>query len=76
MNASQPFLGTPPKRGHILRRGLSRLLGSLQPGQATQLTDIDPRNASRVILNTARRIGIKVTTRKTSGTGFTVYRLQ
>lgn len=76
MNISEPFVSSPPKRSQTLRRGLSLILDTLKPGEARTITDIRPRNASRVVLNTAKRIGIKVTTRKTAEGGLTVYRLQ
>ena len=48
----------------------------LDTGTAVTFSDIRPRKTSVAILNAAKRLGIKVTTRKVSGVGLNVYRIE
>lgn len=76
MNISAPFIASPTDRSECLRSGWSRLIRTMDPGTALTFSDVPPRKTAIAILNAAKRIGIKVVTRKVSGVGLNVYRIE
>lgn len=79
MKIGPPLPGTPPPRSRSLLSPLAVAVAELQPGQCRLIEDDarnDPRYVASKALRAAQRLGYKVTTRKESGQGVMVYRLE